>query len=106
METKELVDKVREHITESVFNSMVETFREFSQKIGKKPTRKRFHTIIAFVGVFNEYADALYDYIWPWHIDYTKKGIFKTHRCVVCNDGAKLCVEGNNGCSNLRARND
>lgn len=39
--------------------------------------------------------------------DPTKAGIFKNHRCVMCNDGAKPCVEGaQNLCGYPHARND
>ena len=43
----------------------------------------------------------------PRDPDYSRKGIFQTHNCWRCKDGAKSCPNGNpRNCENLHARND
>ncbi len=100
------VEEVKKLWGEDSFNSMVHSFRSDSQVKGRKMPRPTFHSAMKFCGVFGEYADAMYDYIWPWDTDYTKKGIFQTHRCTKCDDGRLPCIEPDHGCQFLQARND
>ncbi len=45
-----------------------------------------------------------------WDRDDTKEGMFRTHRCTRCNDGAKPCPDGQTGpsrnCEHPHARTD
>ena len=43
----------------------------------------------------------------PRDPDYSREGIFQTHNCWKCKDGAKSCVQGApNRCEYPHARND